>query len=82
MKRLAFLVFVFLTVLGCAVYVRAQRSDNPVLPGAVLSGSDIGWQVQNPDGKEIVGRLVVRVDGKWVPAKFAGGPSVVPLHAK
>ena len=48
----------------------AGQADNP----QVLSGSDIGFRIDRigADGT-VVGALVVRVGGKWVPAQFQPG---------
>ncbi len=46
-----------------------QRADQPV----TLSGNDIGFRIEERRGDTVVGRLVVRVDGKWVDAEFGGG---------
>jgi len=46
-----------------------ERTDQPV----TLSGDDIGFRIESRRGDAIVGRLVVRVDGKWVDAEFGGG---------
>jgi hypothetical protein len=39
----------------------------------VLSGGDIGFRVESRKGSTAVGRLVVKVDGKWVEAEFSPG---------
>ena len=51
--------------------VQVVRPD-PVLP-VVLSGSEIGFRMVARSGDKAVGQLVVRVDGQWVEAEFAGG---------
>ena len=53
--------------------------SSPALP-TILSGPDIGFRVQSRNGETPIGILVVRVDGKWVPAQFASG--VKPLTSK
>jgi hypothetical protein len=35
----------------------------------VLSGNDIGFRVEGRKGSVVVGRFVVRIDGKWVDAE-------------
>lgn len=37
----------------------------------VLAGSDIGFRVERQKGDVPVGRLVVRVDGRWIEPEFA-----------
>ena len=65
---------------GAAATVAAQRIVRPLGPDGklqeptVLSGSDLGFRVDghDRDGAQ-VGTLVVRVDGKWVEARFGVG---------
>jgi hypothetical protein len=60
-----------LVALGSWISAQAvqRRAEAPV----VLSGSDIGFRVESRRGSTPIGRLVVRVDGQWVEAQFAGG---------
>lgn len=44
----------------------------------VLSGSDIGFQVDSQRGGVPVGKIVVRVDGKWVEAQLSTGIKRLP----
>jgi hypothetical protein len=62
------LVALVLAVLG--VWASAQA---PQQAPVVISGSDIGFQVGSQRGGIPVGKLVVRVDGKWVEAQFSTG---------
>jgi hypothetical protein len=48
-------------------------SGQSAQPQAILSGADIGFRVERRNGETPIGTLVVRVDGKWVAAQFAGG---------
>ena len=38
----------------------------------VLSGADIGFQVEGSTRDSRLGTLVVRIDGKWVPFQIQG----------
>jgi hypothetical protein len=67
------LVMAVLCLAALASWVSAQvlqhRAETPV----VLAGSDIGFRVESRRGNTPIGKLVVRVDGQWVEAQFAGG---------
>jgi len=58
-----------------AVAVLAQDPNNPLSPPrtldpleapTIISGADLGFRVEGHHGKVPVGRLVIRVDGRWV----------------
>lgn len=51
------------------------RPVEPVAP-RVMSGPDIGFRVEGLRGERVVGRFVVRVDGRWVEAE----PTTVPMQ--
>ena len=74
--RLRVLILLSLLSLAFAALVSAQiYRRQPVDPPIVLSGDDIGFQITARDGSTPVGRLVVRIDGKWVPVKESYVPS-------
>lgn len=62
------LVALVLAVLS--VWASAQAPQQAPI---IISGSDIGFQVESQRGGVPVGRLVVRVDGRWVEAQFSTG---------
>jgi hypothetical protein len=53
--------------------VALAQAPPPVLPGDVnvLSGSDIGFRVEYFQGRQPVGTLVVKINGRWVEPKSA-----------
>ena len=53
--------------------VAQVRPVEPV-PPRVMSGSDIGFRVEGLRGERVVGRLVVRVDGRWVETELTAAP--------
>lgn len=61
-------VALVLAVLG--IWVSAQA---PQQTPVVISGSDLGFQVESQRGGIPVGKLVVRVDGRWVEPQFSVG---------
>jgi hypothetical protein len=62
---LGFLWLVSLVAVGAWAQIQPQQP--------VISGGDLGFRVERQDRGGPVGRLVVRVDGKWVEAGFAVG---------
>lgn len=83
LKRFALLQTMVLLVLALGVYVWAQAPIPAPPPQGVVSGGDIGFRVEASDLKRAVGTLMVRVDGRWLEARFSDkGPNVIPLHTK
>jgi hypothetical protein len=74
MKRAVMLLAVALTAVtsgwAAAQAIGAQKVDPPI----ILSGPDLSFRVEAWRGSTAVGQLLVRIDGKWVEADFAGGP--------
>ncbi len=51
--------------------VRAQAFPIVPLPDPrIVSGSDLGFRVEGMQNGVPVGRLVIRVDGQWIDARF------------
>jgi hypothetical protein len=55
-----------------SVWMRAQA---PSPAETVVSGSDLGFRVEGTGNNAVFGSLVVRVNGRWVPAKFGTLPA-------
>jgi hypothetical protein len=68
------LIVLFAVLAAVATYVSAQTQPD------VITGADIGFRLDRVERGRAMGRLVVRVDGKWLDAAAAGG--VVPLQTK
>jgi hypothetical protein len=49
----------------------AQRGNIPTF----ISGNDIGFQVDSRRGDHVVGTLMVRLNGQWLPIEPAGALS-------
>ncbi|MEP7307190.1 MAG: hypothetical protein ABJA98_16885 [Acidobacteriota bacterium] len=62
-----------LCVVALASWVSAQAVQRRAEAPVVLAGSDIGFRVESRRGNTPIGKLVVRIDGQWVEAQFAGG---------
>jgi hypothetical protein len=43
----------------------------------VISGPDIGFRIDRRERGAVVGRLVVRVEGKWVEASSSPAPTPI-----
>jgi hypothetical protein len=53
---------------------QADRAD-----GRIISGADIGFRVETADREgRPIGRLMVRIEGKWVEAGYS--PAVRPVR--
>jgi hypothetical protein len=81
-RRVAWAIVWALSLVSASVLARSEQQPPPsppsplVLPGpVVLSGADLGFRVHGIRGETRIGRLVVRVDGKWVDVQFAVGIS-------
>ena len=66
-------------------YAFGQKDVQPLPGGPVLSGGDLGFQVDAPLGdvtqpgrRAVTGKFVVKVNGRWVEAR----PSVGLVPAK
>ena len=90
LKRRAALVAVFaisLVLLGMFVWAQVPREPIrdtflPPLPApTVIAGNDLGFRVDSTRNGIPVGKLVVRINGKWVDAEL-GGAAVVPAAGK
>jgi hypothetical protein len=79
-RRIALVVLAL--VVGFRIYGRAQVVPAPSVPPGVVSGADIGFRVERTDGNTAVGRLMVRVNGKWAEAQFANPGKVSPVQMK
>ncbi len=77
------MLFVFVVLAGLTwnfhvsrSYAQGYKAANPVTP-RVLSGGDIGFRVEGVKGQNPVGRLVVKINDKWVDVEFSSGMSVL-----
>jgi hypothetical protein len=76
-RRAALVIVWTASLVGVGVWARAERQEPPVitLGPHVVSGENLGFRVHGVRGDTRIGRLVVRVDGRWVDVQFAlGGP--------
>jgi hypothetical protein len=74
LQRVLIVLMMVIVFLAGAAWANAQRQPltSPLDP-TVLSGSDIGFRMIGRKGNTVVGALVVRVNGEWIPAESAYG---------
>lgn len=65
-----------------ASVVKAQVFEAPrLLPEPrILSGADVGFRIEAEQGGVAVGRVMVRIDGKWIEARVGNVPGTRKLH--
>ena len=79
-SRRALLTSFFATSAAATAMAQDRRFARPIGPDGnqieplVLSGSDIGFRVDRKEADgAIAGALVVKMDGKWIDARFSVG---------
>ena len=74
LQRVLVVLIMVVVFLAGAAWANAQRQmlTPPMVP-TVLSGGDIGFRMIGRKGDTVVGSLVVRVNGEWIPAESAYG---------
>jgi hypothetical protein len=66
-KRIAFIAIWLMSLLMVGLLVHAQAPANADMK--IVSGSDIGFRVERAGKDAVGGTLMVRVNGKWLPAE-------------
>ena len=66
----ALVIVAVTSVWAAAQAIGTEKVDPPI----TLSGPNVGFRLEAWRGDTALGTLVVRIDGKWVEADFAGGP--------
>jgi hypothetical protein len=78
-KRFA-LIGVLLVMFG--VYAWAQTFPLPSPPQGVIPANDLAFRLDRTESGHAIGKLMVRVDGKWLEADLTGRGRVVPLETR
>ncbi len=75
MSRREMIVVVALIVAALWVGTRVLNAQGflTLEQPTVVAGPDVGFRIERVERGIPVGKLVVKVDGKWVDAQFAGG---------
>lgn len=81
MFRPSTIIVGLLVALSALALVRAAAGIIQVpRPGEVLMGPDLGFRVESVGADRVIGTLVVRVNGEWVPAEPPRLPAVLPAR--
>lgn len=57
-------------------YAQARPRLKTIQP-MILSGDDIGFRVERHKGSSVVGRFMVRIDGRWIDVDASFEPRIV-----
>jgi hypothetical protein len=76
MRRLGLLVLLMcVVVIGAVIGLRAQAKppvESQTTDENIITGSDLGFRVEERNVRGVTGTLVVRVNGRWVPVNLPG----------
>jgi hypothetical protein len=69
-SRITFVLLWFASPVLVGVLASAQTrpQTGPIIPGPIISGSDIGFRPEGWRGRARTGTWLVRVNGEWVEA--------------
>ena len=76
-KRIALLILLMcvVVVVGGVIGLRAQAkppAEPQTTDKVIISGSDLGFRVEERNVRGVTGTLMVRIDGRWVPVNLPG----------
>ena len=66
LRTLSILVAWLCSLAAVAVFAQSPRALDPLEQPTIISGADLGFRVEGHSGRVPVGRLVIRIDGRWV----------------
>jgi hypothetical protein len=74
-SQLIAVVLLSVVILGSwRSWLSAQAvASEPIYPPITVSGDDIAFRVEARRGNTVEGRLMVRMEGKWIEADVDGG---------
>ena len=72
-QRIIVVAIAVVTLIAAAVWARAQALPSNALEPMVVSGADVGFRVDRWQGDTLIGRWVIRHDGKWVEPRTSAG---------
>jgi hypothetical protein len=70
-KLIGILVITAILLIAAVQWGASQTRSGSSVSGTVISGSDLGFRVDERIGDVITGSVVVRINGEW----FATGPA-------
>ena len=74
---IALLWVLSLFAVSSAVKAQVFEVPRPLPEPTVVAGPDFGFRVEANQGGTAVGKLVVRIDGKWIEARVANAPGLL-----
>jgi len=77
---LAVLWVLSLFVVGSIVKAQVFELPRPLPEPRIVTGPDFGFRIESDQGGVPVGKLVVRVDGKWIEARVGALPGTRPIR--
>ena len=77
---LAVLWMLSLFVVSSVTKAQVFEVPRPLPEARIVSGPDFGFRIESDQGGIPVGKLVVRVDGKWVEARIGTLPGARPIR--
>ena len=80
-KVLGLVVLWILSLFMVASIVKAQVFEpaRPLLEPRIASGPDVGFRIEALQGGTVIGKIVVRVDDKWIEARVGSLPGARPV---
>jgi hypothetical protein len=77
---LALLWVVSLFMVASVAKAQVFEPPRPLPEPRVVSGPDFGFRIESEQGGVPVGKLVVRVNGKWIEARVGSFPGTRPVR--
>jgi len=63
-------------------YTLARTFPLPAPPQGIIPANDLAFRLDRTESGRAIGKLMIRVDGKWLEADLTGRGRVVPLQTK
>ena len=80
MLSLTVLWVLSLFVVASVVKAQVFEPAHPLPEPRIVSGPNVGFRIEAEQNGTPLGKIVVRVDGKWIEARIGGLPRVRPLR--
>jgi hypothetical protein len=80
MLSLTVLWVLSLFVVASVVKAQVFEAPRPLLEPRIVSGPNVGFRIEADQNGTPVGKIVVRVDGKWIEARIGALPGVRPVR--
>jgi hypothetical protein len=79
-RILSFALVLSLLMVASVVKAQVFEMPTPLPEPRIVSGPDLGFRVEADQKGTPIGKLVIRVDGKWIEARVAAVPGVRPVR--